>query len=151
MRTRGGFTLLELLLVCAIIGILGGVGILNLRNAIDRGRLSDGASQFAASLQRARSSAQRYDKSSVLKLSANPATTYTLSTNGETAMTYTLPAGVQITPSSAAAMNLTYSAPFGEINVASNAKYTIGLVGKSAVTYVKILGVTGKVYQSAIE
>lgn len=155
MRARGGFTLLELLLVCAIIGILGGVGILNLRNAIDQSRLRDGASQFAASLQRARSSAQRYNRDSVLTLvgTSTTATSYTLRVNGQTAqqaVTYRLPQGVQITSPSTATKTITYTAPFGEVTAAASvAQYTVGLSGKDNKLYVKLIGLTGKVYQSA--
>ena len=150
MRGAKGFTLLELLLVCAIIGILSGVGVMSLRNAISNARLSEGSAQLAADLQRARSSAQRYNRNAVLSISGSPATNYTLTLNGGTAkggttQTKALPPGVEL---KTAERTITYTAPFGELDV-GDLKLTLEMPGRTDKTrVVKVLGVTGKVYLS---
>ena len=143
MRQARGFSLLELLLVCAIIGILSGVGILTLRSAIQTTRLNEGGAQFAADLQRARSGSQRFNRSSSLTLDGSPAIKYSLTINGQT-MTRSLPANIQIKAENAA--TVTYGAPFGEIAGATGLTFTVSLQGHSKTRKVKVLGTTGKVY-----
>ena len=150
MRRARGFTLLELLLVCAIIGILSGLGVMSLRNAILNARLSEGSAQLAADLQRARSSAQRYNRDSVFSISGSPATSYTLTlnggtTNGGTTQTRALPPDVKLTTT---ARTITYTAPFGELGV-GDLKLILEMPERTDKTRViKVLGVTGKVYLS---
>lgn len=143
MRSTKGFTTLELLLVCAIIGILSGMGVLTLRNAIQTARLNEGSAQLAADLQRARSGSQRYNVSSTLTLSGNPATKYNLTVNGQTT-TRSLPPNIRVKPENAA--TVTYGAPFGEVAGATGLTFTVSLQGHSKTRQVKVLGTTGKVY-----
>lgn len=142
MRAARGFTLLELLLVCAIIGILGAVGTLTLRGAIQSARLNEASTQLAADLKRARSGAQRFNQASSLTLAGSPATEYTVTVNGQT-LRRALPNGVRVT---ADTQTITYGAPFGEIAGAAGLTLKVELGGMDDAREIKVLGVTGKVY-----
>ncbi len=140
---RKGFTVLELLIVCAIIGILIAVGFVSFRGAIDRSRLSEASAQVVADLQRVRSAAQRYNQNASFTTAGKTVTSYTVSLGGQN-LTYTLPAGTQLASSDK--LNLTYSAPFGEVGM-TNTDLTLSLQKQPTQTRViKVLGVTGKVY-----
>lgn len=147
-----GFTLLELLLVCAIIGVMGTVGFGLFRRASNVAQVSEASAQLSADFQRARSSAQRSNRDATLAFSTTTAaTSYTLTVDGQ-ALTRTLPAGIQVAVSPAVAKTVTYRAPFGEVSLASTGTYTLTSQRDSAlVRYLRIVGLTGKAYQSEIQ
>lgn len=145
MRGAKGFTLLELLIVIAIIGILSGLGVLTLRDAIQAARLNEGSAQLAADLQRARSGSQRFNRASTFTLTGSPATSYTVTINGQ-AVTRTLPEGIRIT-TTADARSIIYNAPFGEISSGvAGMILKVNLAGHGETREVRVLGTTGKVY-----
>lgn len=137
---RRGFTLLELLIVCAVIAILTAVGIVTFRNATERARVNDAATQVSADLQRARSASQRFNRGSVFQVTAANPRAYKLTVNGQET-TKTLPAGAKFD----AAKTISYSAPFGEIAGASDVELKVRSAGGTERS-VRVLGVTGKVY-----
>ena len=139
---KRGFSLLELLIVCAIIGILGAVAARTFTDATRRARVNEASAQLAADLQRARSSSQRFNQNSSLTIATTSATSYTL-TIGAQITTRTLPPNTQVTVKSAPLI-LTYKAPFGEMG-ASNPILTVRTEG-AKTRDVRVLGVTGKVY-----
>ena len=142
MTRTQGFTIVELLIVCAIIGILGAGAATTFTSATRRARVGEASAQLAADLQRARSSAQKLNRDSSLTIASTSATSYTL-TIGTQTMTRTLPPNTQVTVKSAPLI-LTYKAPFGEMG-ASNPILTVRTEGVKTRD-VRVLGVTGKVY-----
>ena len=142
-----GFSIIELLIVCAIIGILGAVATTNFRNASERARVGEASAQLAADLQRARSSAQRLNQDAVLRIGSTSATTYTLTLGTQDPITRTLPANTRVSVP-AAPLAITYNAPFGERSLVNN----VVLTARSSSGYegreIRVLGVTGKVYLS---
>ncbi len=145
---RKGFTIIELLLVCAIIGILSAVAAPNYMAARNRARVSEATAQLAADLQRARSSAQR--SSTAASLTWIDKSNYRTLINGVT-VTRKLPENVEIT--APAGTTVSYSAPFGEVSSAAPVTFSVGLYGRSDVKRreVKIVGTTGKVYTREVE
>lgn len=70
MRTRPGFSLVELLIVIAIIGILAIGGILGARALLDRARLSQGLATVERQVSEARRLAKRLDRDVPLQVLA---------------------------------------------------------------------------------
>lgn len=143
MTRTQGFTLLELLIVCAIIGILGAVTATTFVSATRRARVGEASAQLAADLQRARSSAQRFNQNSSLRIASASATSYTLTIGTQTPVTRTLPPNTRVSVKSAP-LTLTYTAPFGETDISSPI-LTVSTEGAKSRD-VRVLGVTGKVY-----
>lgn len=141
IRTQG-VTLIELLIVCAVIGILSALAAPTFVGATRRARVSEASAQLAADLQRARSSAQRLNQNSSLSIESASATSYTL-TIGAQDIARTLPANTRVEIDSEE-LTLIYTAPFGEMDV-SNEVLTVRSAGSEARD-VRVLGVTGKVY-----
>jgi prepilin-type N-terminal cleavage/methylation domain-containing protein len=59
-QRRDGFTLLQMLVVIAIIGIVAAVGFVNIQKSIRAQKLREVQLQFAQTLERARGLARRY-------------------------------------------------------------------------------------------
>ena len=138
---REGFTLLELLLVLAIIGILAALGFSNFMSAQREAQLQEATAQFATDLQRARSTAQRYNQNASVRLGNIPST-YTLSVNGVDTVRQ-LPHGARVVAEGSVAV-VSYTAPYGEINATSR-RFVISSTRTPDVRYIKVIGVTGKV------
>jgi prepilin-type N-terminal cleavage/methylation domain-containing protein len=171
-----GFTLIEMLIVLAIIGVLSAVGLTFYAREIRKSQVQAVRSQLVLDLQRARSNAQRYNCNWTVTLVNAASYTVTgpdLSGAVTCAATRTdaktMPDGIQIyqrTSSSASAApsntQIIYQAPFGTLSQGNNIDpIEVRWIGAPVVispppappnpdmTYVKVLGVTGKVIASA--
>ena len=134
-RTRSGFSLIELLIVIAIIGILSAIGTPTLLNAQRRARLGEAQTLVISELERARSSSRRFN-------TAQTVTWTSTSINGKTFGT-----GITLTN---AAGNFAYKAPFGEVTLTDG--LTLELTdGRGRRAGVGVIGVTGKVYRRELQ
>jgi prepilin-type N-terminal cleavage/methylation domain-containing protein len=61
-RTKNGFTLLEMLIVIAIIGIIAAIGFVNYNKTIQVQRLREAQGQFTQAIERARTLSRRYSQ-----------------------------------------------------------------------------------------
>lgn len=139
----GGFTLLELLIVIAIIGIIAAIFYVNLSRAMRAAELRQAATQVATDLRRARSSAQRGGKSVDISLPL-PGTTdqYQIGTQ-----VYTTPYNVKLlcrtgcTPDTFA-----YTAPYSELSTVAGRAITLQSPASNVDPLeLRIVGVTGKI------
>lgn len=148
---KNGFTLLEILVVIAIIGILAAIFGTSLVRSVQRSQFVEAQIAVSTALQRGRSLSQRTSKD-------QPVTwTSTTLTVGDT--TLTLPNGATITTAAPANVTpattpptstLKYTAPYGELEPAGGQIIALRSAGGLWSTEVVMLGVTGKVVRRAI-
>jgi prepilin-type N-terminal cleavage/methylation domain-containing protein len=68
-KTKNGFTLLEMLIVIAIIGIIAAIGFVNYNKTIKVQRLREAQGQFTQAIERARTLSRRYSQDYRLAIS----------------------------------------------------------------------------------
>lgn len=157
-RHAPGFTLLEILIVLAILGILMGIFGLSYMRSIRAAEVREGANQIAADLRAARASAQRQSQNASLRWADGMAalTTYSiLIPSAPAAQTRTLPRGVTFRcvtnggcpAASAGVRTLTYSAPYGEMtSTISGTRFVVESQTPNIPSIeVRVVGVTGRV------
>ncbi|WP_082506195.1 type II secretion system protein [Deinococcus sp. Leaf326] len=148
MKRRLGqeaFTLLEILVVLAIITVLMGIFSWGLIRSIRSAELREATSQVATDLRRARSQAQRGSADVVLVFpNSSGGTSYKVDTVNKT-----LPGSIQLIfkgSSSGSTTNITYQAPYGELSGAVGSVYTVrSPMNGVGDLEIRIVGVTGKV------
>lgn len=137
---KDAFTLVEILVVIAIIGILGSLFTLSLVRNLQRSQFIEAQVAAATALQRGRSLAQRS--------SQNQAVTWTTDTLTVGAQTLSLPNGATITTPAPTA--LAYTAPYGELEPAGGQIITLRSANGLWSAEVVLVGVTGKVVRRAV-
>lgn len=157
-RTSSGFTLLEILIVLAVLGILMGIFGLSYLRSIRAAEVREGANQMAADLRSARASAQRRSQNASLTWADGTAalTTYSvLIPSAPAAQARTLPRGVTFRcvtgggcpAASAGVRTLTYNAPYGEMTTTINGiRFLVeSQTPNIPAIEVRVVGVTGRV------
>lgn len=150
---HGGFTLLEMLVVLAVIAILLSIGFFSYRRYIARQNLTEAQQSLAQALNTARSESRRLslDRRVQWKKGGNLLTV--LSGDGATKIRdVPIPNGLTLTSKDTSpvgtTLNFTYTAPYGRTD-AINTEFDLvnNTYGMTAI--VRVIGVTGKVVRSA--
>lgn len=143
-RRQSGFTLIEILVVIAIVGILMSLGIVNYIRNVQAAEVRDAAALITSQLRQARAQAQ---KDSVdMKMSWNAAGQYGLAPASGTATLRDLPKGVRLRcKTTCEGSSVTFGAPFGELRSATGTVFEIVSPHAGIRSYeVRLVGVTGK-------
>lgn len=142
LRSRTtGFTLLETLIVLAILAVVFTMGTFLFFSLNRRTTVRQGASEIAATLSRARSEAQRYNTNVTFTLNTG---NYTLTRSGNT-RSYNFPQAVSTSAVSGSPSSVTYLAPYGEVQQTGTAFRVKSSTDPSVTAVVGVVGLTGKV------
>jgi type II secretory pathway pseudopilin PulG len=156
MKPQQGFTLIEILVILALIFIIGGIGFNQWLGASKRGAVRSAAVQIVADLERVRSSARRYNRAATFTRGTN-SKQYTLNINNISS-SIDMPEGTETTVQngtlSGTDLVVSYTAPNAELDSTSLSnppEIKVGLANQPSVPpiYIKVIGVTGKVVLSA--
>ncbi|WP_293909077.1 prepilin-type N-terminal cleavage/methylation domain-containing protein [Deinococcus sp.] len=141
-----GFTLLELLIVMAILGITLTLFLWGLNGQLQKSRLQNAVTLFSSDLQRARSTAWRAGQTTTVKL-LDGGDGYTFKQGAAAEATFIFPDGViaTVVPATTAARSVTYTAPFADNVSAVGSTFTLSILNTTVKDTVHVFGVTGKV------
>jgi len=139
---KRGFSLFELLIVLVVLGIAMGIGYASLRPMMLKSRLRQASAEVAASLQRARSLAQKANLNARWEIVDSD--TYRLKLGTRVIEQHDLPDGVTFT-SPTPGNYFIYHAPYGERQPTA-AKIVLSSHGEQAE--IRLVGITGKVVRS---
>lgn len=153
-RPTQGFTLIEILVVIAILGILMAIGFGNYTRWRANSAVMEGAQQFARDVDRTRTSAKRENTCWLIQPSSltDPTTTYelqkfaTAECTGTASSTQTrnMPAGTQIRYSSGNPKSVGFSPPYGTTDSSPN-EYTVIWKNDSSIKrVVRVTSVLGR-------
>jgi type IV pilus assembly protein PilA len=174
MKRQPGFTLLELLIVIAMIGVLAAIGFNAMAQFRASQRLRETQLQFSQTVERARAVSRRY--SLFVRVTVTPPSTanpnapykyemaaYSLNRNyatgTDTYVKQTDPAPIEVTlpdemriTNITTTTNLVLMGPFGRLNSAPRHSYCFQRRGdNNLLARVDVLGVTGKVVARGIQ
>ncbi|MFD2608375.1 Tfp pilus assembly protein FimT/FimU [Deinococcus taklimakanensis] len=151
-RRTAGLTLLEMLVVLAILGIIAGIFYMNLMNSIRQQDVRNAAYQLVTDLRRARTDAQKTGQPVTVRI-VNSTSSYARQVAGAAEQTRTLERGVTVQSTGAAASSLavTYQPPYGTLAATGTTWRVQSPANPNIRQFVKIVGVTGKVMISAQE
>lgn len=151
-----GITLVEMLVVLAILGVLMAIGWVSLTGARQRALVREGATELAVALQQARTQAQRFNANVTLTLDPG-GTSFTLSQTRAGALTsrsVALPAGTVAETPAGGGTSITYFAPFGN-TTGDGAAFCVRLAAQPVAcdagtataprSTVSVVGLAGKV------
>jgi type IV pilus assembly protein PilA len=139
-----GFTLLEIIIVLAMIGILAAIGIGPLNQVVSKQRVTEAQHNLTQLFTRARSDARRTSNDQTVTWNLTPANgspTFTLGSNTISLNNMTI---TMVTDSATAISEVKYEAPTGRRSNASNLQFAIKSNNNFEV-YVRVIGLTGKV------
>jgi type IV pilus assembly protein PilA len=140
---QAGLTLLEVLIVIAMVGILAAIGMGPLNRLVAKQRVIEAQHNLAQLFNRARSDARRTSNDQTVTwnlTSANSSPTFTLGSNTITLNNMTV---TMVTDSATAITDVKYNAPTGRRSNASNLQFAIK--NNNFEAYVRVIGLTGKV------
>lgn len=148
---KSGYSLLEVLIVLAIIGGLAGIGVMNYVGWRNNSVVRDAATQIAQDIERVRSDAKRLN--TTRQLFAASGNSYQIRDGNNTVLsTRSLPAGAQIAQvaqdtSAQASISLAFTAPYGtQSTAASWYDIVVRSVSNASTTRtVRVIGPLGKV------
>jgi prepilin-type N-terminal cleavage/methylation domain-containing protein len=145
MRTNGdGFTLIELIIVMAVLGIISSLFYWGLLGQYKKAQLQNAVTTFSSDLQKARTTSWRSGQSTTVTLLSG-GTGYSFRQGSGTAVPVNFPDGITATAFPTSASTITYTAPFAENSNAIGVVFTLSIPNTTYTDTVKVFGVTGKV------
>ena len=132
---KRGFTLLEVLLVIALVGILSAVGFTSLSGARQRAQLVEAQTLVTVELERSRASARRTERDALVQWTPR-------SINGKA-----LKEGFTI---STAPGSFSYTAPHGRTTLGEGLELELS-DARGRTAKVAVIGVTGKIIRRPLE
>jgi type IV pilus assembly protein PilA len=172
LRRSAGLSLLEMLIVIAIIGIMAGIGLVNFQSFRRNLELREAQLQVATSIERARGLSRRYSFAFQFAAEKNASNKFQYSTTAQSfnrnyaskTETYTnvsdpapstveLPANITISNvSSTTPVSFRMFGPFGRMNSAARVTLCVRHASNpNLLARIDVLGVTGKVVARGIE
>lgn len=141
---QAGFSLIELLIVIAILGILLALGIVNYTRSIRAAEVREGAALISSQLRQARSEAQKNSVDMVMTWDA--AGRYGIAPAGSTITLQSLPNNLRLRcVTTCAGSSVRFSAPFGELANGTGTVWQVSSPQDGIRPYeVRLVGVTGK-------
>lgn len=146
MQKRAGFTLVEILIVLAVMGIIMALATVNLQGLRERTQVRQAATDFAVLLRQARTLAQRYNANATVALTTTGYTLTQTRSSGTVTQTYTIPTGIEaVATATGGETSITYRAPYGEV-VSTGLSITFRSKRSTNLSVlVGAVGLTGKV------
>ena len=127
MTGQQGFTLVEILITLAVVGILAAVGFNSLLPFLNRTRVENAAAESGALVRYAISEARRNNTTLTLSVSSN---VLTVKRGTTTVRTTTLPLTPTLTCRTTCPTTLTFTAPFGRSDLDFKLAFQQGTVSR---------------------